>query len=242
MNSYLFMPWCSWHLGVEIHRIPPMTTGNLAMDEQFWQRKWERNEIAFHEPAPNPLIVTHFGALSLPEGSRVFLPLCGKTLDIHWLLSQGFRVAGAELSPVAVDQLFAELGVTSDLTPEGKMTRYSAPGIDIFVGDIFNLSRAMLGPVDAVYDRAALIALPEPVRTRYAAHLMDITGRAPQLLVTLEYDESRMEGPPFSVTQAEISRHYAQNYDVRQLAGADVKGGLKGKAPATETVWLLGRG
>jgi thiopurine S-methyltransferase len=211
------------------------------MDEQFWHRKWASNEIGFHKSDVNPLLVTHFGALSLVQGSRLFLPLCGKTRDLHWLLAGGYRVCGVELSRIAIEQLFAELGVAPEIAAIGRMTRYSATGIDIFVGDVFDLSRGDLGPVDAIYDRAALIALPAPARDRYADHLMVITDRAPQLLVTLDYDQSLIDGPPFSVDRAEIDRHYAGSYAVRQLASAEEPGGLKGKVPATETVWLLTR-
>src|SRR6267154_6543964 len=114
------------------------------MDGSFWHRKWDRNEIAFHERAANPLLVTYFSDLSLPEGGRVFLPLCGKTLDIHWLLSHGYRIVGSELSKVAVEQLFSELGVEPNMTVVDQITRYSANNIDIFVGDIFGLSRSRL--------------------------------------------------------------------------------------------------
>jgi thiopurine S-methyltransferase len=209
------------------------------MDEHFWLQKWEANQIAFHQGEANPLLVAHFDALSLPKGSRVFLPLCGKTLDIHWLLSRGHRVCGAELSPIAIDQLFAELGVTPRITAIGPLTRYSAPGIDIFVGDIFKLTRGILGPVDAVYDRAALVALPEPMRDRYAAHLVEITGRPLQLLISFDYDQSLLDGPPFSVTGDEIARLYRGAYDLTLLARVDVAGGLKGRCPAEEVVWLL---
>jgi len=220
----------------------PTMTGDRAMDEEFWHRKWALNEIAFHQSEANPLLVDHFGALSLAEGSSVFLPLCGKTLDIPWLLSRGHRVRGAELSPVATGQLFAELGLTPEVTAIGPISRYSASRIDIFVGDIFSLSRDMLGPVDAVYDRAALVALPEPMRGRYAAHLMEISAKAPQLLIAFDYDQSLIDGPPFSVDRAEVHRHYAESYDLKLLASPDVKGGLKGKVAAKEDVWLLKRG
>jgi len=209
------------------------------MDEEFWRRKWERNEIAFHEGRTNPWLVKHFGDLSLPEGSRVFLPLCGKTRDIHWLLSQGFRVAGAELSRIAVDQLFSELRVEPTITAIDKISRHSFGNIDIFVGDIFDLSRNVLGPVAAIYDRAALVALPQPMRARYAAHLMTITDGAPQLLVTYEYDQRLVDGPPFSVSHDEVRRHYLESYDLQLLGSADIEGGLKGRYPAAEHVWLV---
>ena len=210
------------------------------MDAHFWRQRWELNEIAFHEAAANPVLVQHWSALGLEAGSRVFVPLCGKTLDIHWLLAQGFQVAGAELTELAVQQLFAELGVTEPkITDEGKMRRYSAENIDIFVGDIFDLTRETLGAVDAVYDRAALVALPEEVRTRYTEHLMHLTGRAPQLLICYVYDQSAMPGPPFAIADAEVARHYEDAYELTRLSNTEVPGGLKGRCAAVENVWWL---
>lgn len=209
------------------------------MEPDFWHSKWERNEIGFHGSDANPLLVEHFGALARGPGSRIFLPLCGKTLDIHWLLAQGYRVVGAELSPLAIAQLFAELGVEPTVTRVGALDHYAAPDIDVYVGDFFDLKRETLGPVDAVYDRAALVALPNAMRHRYAAHLADITQRAPQLLICFEYDPRQHEGPPFSIDADEVRLHYEGRYHLTRLAHLDVEGGLKGKTPAKESVWLL---
>jgi thiopurine S-methyltransferase len=209
------------------------------METAFWRDRWQRNEIGFHEPNANPLLIAHFASLSLPAGSRIFVPLCGKTLDVHWLLSRGQQVAGAELSEIAVQQLFVALGVTPSATAVGKLTRYSAPGIDIFQGDIFDLSRSDLGRVDALYDRAALIALPESMRTRYAGHIEGLANRAIQLLICLNYEQRLLAGPPFSVSDTEVARLYQHSYHLKMLATRAVEGGLKGKCPATEDVWLL---
>jgi thiopurine S-methyltransferase len=209
------------------------------MDASFWHDRWGSNDIAFHKNEANPLLVKYFGALSLAKNSRVFVPLCGKTLDIPWLLSKGYRVAGAELSKIAIEQLFEELGVQPTVKRAGGVEHYSAANIDIFVGDIFHLSRKLLGSVDAIYDRAALVALPEELRNRYTAHVTAITETAPQLLICYEYDQSLMEGPPFSVTNEEVNRHYSERYEVTLLAGIDVPGGLKGQCTAQEHVWML---
>jgi thiopurine S-methyltransferase len=209
------------------------------MEHHFWHDKWARGDIGFHEADANPLLVQHFDALGLAPGSRVFLPLCGKTRDIAWLLEKGYRVAGAELSQVAIDQLFAELGVVPQVATEGQSLHYRAPDIDIHVGDIFELTRANLGSVDAVYDRAALVALPEALRTRYAAHLMQLTGTAPQLLICFEYDQAALAGPPFSIPDAEVQQHYDRAYALHCLSSSALPGGLKGKCPAMEKVWLL---
>lgn len=209
------------------------------MEARFWHQRWEQNETFWHQNEANPLLTAHFKKLSVPKGGRVFLPLCGKTLDIPWLLSKGYRVAGAELSKIAIAQLFKGLKVKPKITALGKLDLYSAKNLDIFVGDIFDLSRKALGAVDAIYDRAALVALPPKMREKYTAHLMKITDKAPQLLLSFEYDQTRMEGPPFSITSYEVMQHYKKGYHLSLLKSKKVKGGLKGICPATENVWLL---
>lgn len=209
------------------------------MKEEFWRQKWERNDTAFHQSEANPALVRHFEKLSLAPSSRVFVPLCGKTLDIHWLLSKGLRVAGAELSTIAVEQLFAELDRKPAVSKVGAMERYSAPDIDIFAGNLFDLTRQELGPVSAIYDRAALVALPKDMRARYAKHLVDLSNASPQLLICYEYDQSQHEGPPFSITNDEVHRHYGGTYRLACLESEHVAGGLKGKCAAKENIWLL---
>ncbi|MEM7213547.1 MAG: thiopurine S-methyltransferase [Pseudomonadota bacterium] len=209
------------------------------MDANFWHEKWQINQIAFHQPKPNALLVAHLGELTLSAGDRVFVPLCGKTLDIPYLLSRGYRVAGAELSEIAVSQLFEEMAVTPEITEHGTLRCYRADGIDIFTGDIFDLGTELLGPVDAIFDRAALVALPEEMRVRYSKLLASITRKAPQLLITFEYDQTEMAGPPFSISPERVAAYYAGTYAIRRLAAVEVKGGLKGFCPATEVMWLL---
>jgi thiopurine S-methyltransferase len=209
------------------------------MHVDFWHQKWQKNEIGFHLPEANPLLRTHIPSLNLNQGSRVFLPLCGKTLDIAWLLAQGYRVVGAELSEIAIQALFKSLGVIPTITQLGEVTHYSALNLDMFVGDIFHLSPEMLGEVDAVYDRAALVALPADMRKAYAAHLIALTCVAPQLLICFEYDQALHAGPPFSIDVDEVKQHYEVRYDLTLLASVDVVGGLKGKCSATEHVWHL---
>ncbi len=211
------------------------------MDATFWHNRWQTNQTGWHEPTVNSLLITHFPSLNVPPGKRVFVPLCGKSLDLGWLLSRGYAVAGAELSELAVTQLFAELGIEPRTTEVGKHKHFRGERIDIFVGDLLDLSREVLGLVDAVYDRAAMVALPEAVRVQYAAHLKAITGTAPQLVIGYEYDQTVVPGPPFSVTADELHRYYSDSYTLTPLARIDVPGGLKGKCPATEHVWRLNK-
>ncbi len=209
------------------------------MEISFWHEVWANNDIAFHQSKANALLVRHFNQLCLTHGSRVFLPLCGKTLDIHWLLSSGYAVAGSELSEKAVRQLFTELGLRPTISESGQLLRYQAKNIAIMVGDIFALTADVLGPLDAVYDRAALVALPQAVREQYTSHLIRITHSAVQLLLCYEYDQSLMAGPPFSISDAEVQRHYGSGYHPTLLESLTVSGGLKGKCPAREKAWLL---
>lgn len=209
------------------------------MNVDFWHQKWEKGEIGFHADTPNPLLVAHFSELDLHAGSRVFLPLCGKTLDIKWLLSKGYRVVGAELSQRAIEQLCSELALEPKITEGGKLLHYQAKNLDIFVGDIFDLSNNEIGVIDAIYDRAAFVALPDDMRKRYSKHLVAITKKAKQLLITFEYDQILIGGPPFSISSAEVNHHYKEAYNLTLLESKPVAGGLKGVCPAIEHIWLL---
>lgn len=208
------------------------------MDPEFWRGKWRDGQLGWHQPAAHPMLARHLPALDLPAGARVFVPLCGKSLDLHWLRANGFRVAGAELVETAVEQLFSELGLEPEVRRLGPVTRYAAEMVEVFAGDLFALDRATLGHVDAVYDRAALVALPAETRPAYAAHVTALAGGAPQLVITFDYDPRRMEGPPFAVPEHEVRALYPA-YDAAPLESAELAGGLKGFCPATETAWRL---
>lgn len=209
------------------------------MDAAFWHGRWAAGDIGFHEGEPNALLRAHWHRLALASGQRVFLPLCGKTRDIHWLLEQGYRVAGAELDQGAVEALFDELGMTPAVQQRGALRHYQAPGLDIFQGDIFALDKQTLGAVDAIYDRAALVALPPPLQRRYVAHLSDIAGGAVILLNTFDYDQRQLDGPPFSIPASAVNHHFDSRYRVSALHSREVEGGLKGQVAARETAWLL---
>jgi len=209
------------------------------MEAEFWHQKWESGDIGFHQSQVNAFLRGNLERVGPAAGNRWFLPLCGMTLDISWLLDRGFRVAGVELSELAVAALFDSLGLEPDVTVAGTLKRHSAQDIDIFVGDIFDLSSDQLGPVDAIYDRAALVALPPALRAKYAPHMATLGGSAPQLLISFEYDQSIMAGPPFAVFGDEIRQLYGENYRLEPLERRAVEGGLKGLVEAMETVWLL---
>lgn len=209
------------------------------MKHEFWTQRWENDEVGFHLDTVNPLLAEHFSELKLSPQARVLIPMCGKTQDIPWLLAKGHRVAGIELSEIAITQFFDDLGLTPEITESGALQHYRAPSIDIFVGDVFAVTSSMLGPIDAVYDRGALVALPLDMRTQYAPHLIKVTAGAPQLVIAYDYDQKQMEGPPFSITREELSSHYQDTHRLTLLAEVPVSDHLAVSGPITETVWLL---
>jgi thiopurine S-methyltransferase len=209
------------------------------MDANFWHRRWAKNEIAWHENSGNTLLVEHLKSLSLKPSGRIFVPLCGKTRDIAWLLGQGYKVVAIELSEMAVEALFEQLGLQAQVGQVGSLKRYSAADLEVFVGDFFSLSLESLGSVDAIFDRAALVALPMEMRREYTQHLANVTASADQLLIVFEYQQELMDGPPFSISIDEINLHYQNYYHASLLSSVDVSGQLRGDFAAQERAYLL---
>ncbi|MGO2476872.1 MAG: thiopurine S-methyltransferase, partial [Pseudoalteromonas sp.] len=173
----------------------------------------------------------------LQQGDTVFVPLCGKTFDIHFLLKSGIKVIGAELSEIAISQLFSELQLSPTITEHGELKCYSANNLIVWVGNIFDISKELLGPISAVYDRAALVALPSLMRERYSQHVINLSQNAPQLLLVFQYQQREMAGPPFSIETSEIHQHYAAYYQLNLLCEEPVEGGLKGQVSASNVIW-----
>ncbi len=209
------------------------------MKAEFWHQLWEDNQLGFHEQDGNQYLKKNIPSLNLENEARVFIPLCGKTHDIQWLLSLGLYVVGAELSELAIIDLFKALNLKPIVSDVSGFKKYSAERIEIFVGDVFALNESLMGSVSAVYDRAALVALPEDMRVKYSKLLIDITNCAQQLLITFEYDQNEMAGPPFSISPEEINDHYYEAYHIQELSSELMSEGLKGVCPAKEVVWHL---
>jgi len=180
------------------------------MDTEFWLERWRQGQTGFHMKKATPLLAKYWPALGVPRGGRVLVPLCGKSLDMIWLAGQGHRVLGVELSSLAVEQFFAEnrLAPTVSAAPAG--TLYRAGDIEILCGDIFALGQADFAECVGAYDRAALVALPPPMRERYVRHVYgQLPAACRALLLALEYDQNEMAGPPFAVLEEEVRTLYA---------------------------------
>ena len=191
------------------------------MDRDFWLECWQRNEIGFHQQEINAHLQEFWEQLTVPAGGLVFVPLCGKSRDLLWLRARGYRVLGVELSPMAVRDFFVENKRTPQVTRQGRFERHEADGLAILCGDFFDLTPELVQGVAGVYDRAALIALPPELRTRYAGHSAAILPAATALLVTMEYPQNEMSGPPFAVRKDEVHRLFEKHYTVTCLLSKD---------------------
>jgi thiopurine S-methyltransferase len=193
------------------------------MQPQFWLERWRTGQIAFHQSSVDRSLRRHWPGLGVPEGSRVFAPLCGKSLDLLWLRDQGLEVLGVELAAAAVEAFFSENGLPARRRAAEPFVVYDVPGIRLLCGDFFALTPARRGRVDAVYDRAALISWAPALRDGYVEHLakLMIPG-TPMLLITLEYPQSQMAGPPFAVSGEEVRRLYAREFEIREIARQDI--------------------
>lgn len=193
------------------------------MKKDFWLERWERQEIGFHQDAVNSHLIRYWERLKAAPGSKVFVPLCGKSHDMIWLRQQGHPVLGVELSPIAVESFFAENGYTPNRSTTRNFQQCEAEGIRVLCGDFFDLTAGEMEGVDTVYDRASLVALPPEMRQKYASHMLDILPpRARILLIAFDYDQAAMPGPPFAVTPAEVEALYGQQARVEKLATIDV--------------------
>ena len=193
------------------------------MEPGFWLERWERRETGFHLPDVNPHLTAYWPALALPAGSRVLVPLAGKSVDSLWLMARGHDVVAVELSPVAAEAFFAEAGLAPHRTSADGFVRYGGPGIEYLVGDFLTANPAVVGRVDAVYDRAALVALPSSMRLEYARRLSALQRAGTTgLLVTFEYEQAQMTGPPFAVPLAEVHTLFGATHHIDELATVDI--------------------
>lgn len=182
------------------------------MDATFWHRKWEVGEIGFHKSDVNPIVTRYFK--DIKPDQRILVPLCGKSLDMLWLRERA-HVIGCELSGIAVEQFFSENKLTPKKINIDGYEKFVIDKLEIYQADFFSLSPNLTGPIDQIYDRAAAVALPPQMRVQYYNHLKQFRFKR-MVMVILNYDQSIMNGPPFSVSLEEIKLHF-QDYQIEVL-------------------------
>lgn len=184
-------------------------------DNELWQQCWRDRDTDFHQVDVNHQLIRFWPGLDLAPGTRIFVPLCGKSLDLLWLACQGHPVIGVELSPLAIRAFFKESRIQPNRLKEGRFTRWQGGNIEILCGDFFDLTADDLGPIAAVFDRAALTALPEDLRAAYLRQLRRIVPAACQilLLTTEEPEAGESREQPFAIAE-EISSLYGLSFDI----------------------------
>ncbi|PQJ95236.1 thiopurine S-methyltransferase [Chromatium okenii] len=213
------------------------------MTPEFWLERWQQGETGWHLPEINRHLQEFWPQFNLPANAAVLVPLCGKTLDLLWLMSQGLRVIGVELSPLAIEEFLTENGLTAVMTDASPFRSYQVDELTLLCGDFFALTPAHLPEIHAVYDRGALVALPPALRESYAAQLKMLAPNAAQLLITFDYDQQQMAGPPFAVQRNEIAQIFAGK-TIIELANFDVLNEApnlrqRGVTALAEQVWKL---
>lgn len=235
------------------------------MDIDFWLERWNNNEIGFHQTTINPYLSYFYGEKGAPselrEKLKVFVPLCGKSKDMLWLSQAGYKVFGVECSDNAVKAFFEDNALNyksavSDHQGQDEQTPHKhslyitsdqKSAIEIFQGDFFSLHKNDLDDVTDVFDRAALVALPPEMRKQYVRKMAEILKPATRtLLVTLTYDQTQMDGPPFSVSEDNVTELYSDYFKIDKLCFKDTindepRMQERGLSSLVETVYKLTR-
>ena len=228
------------------------------MERKFWIEKWQSAKPGFHQDKVNSRLKKHWSSIEQGIGRRVgldselnpgtvFVPLCGSTIDMRWLTENGFNVLGVEFSEVACRKYFADNELEFEALDNSSFRIFKGKEIELWQGDFFALQPKDLANVAAVYDRASLIALPPELRRRYAQHLSALLHPECQvLLISMDYDESKMKGPPFSVNEEEVRQLFEGKFTIERIAhssGPDIVGNLadRGLDTLTEKVYVLKR-
>lgn len=214
------------------------------MESEYWIGRWQRGETGWHQSEVEPALIKRFAALA---PTLILVPLCGKSLDVAWLASQGHQVVGVELSTLAIEAFFSEHKLHFEKSKIADFTVYRSQRITIFNGDIFKFTPELLEgqKLGAIYDRAALIALPPELRQQYVEHLKQLIARARTptgfefLQIVLERSAHDNNGPPFSVTVDEVKKLYGNIFEVELLSREEVSSSIKTAGQAFENVLNL---
>jgi thiopurine S-methyltransferase len=219
----------------------------MLINDQYWQEKWQQNEIGFNQSTPNILLQKYLPQFNLAVDAKILVPLCGKSIDMIWLSKQGYQVIGIELSPVACRAFFHEHNLLMTTTHQDGFIIFKnlEKNITLFCGDFFSINKNIIGSIDTIYDRAALIALPEKIRSKYVNYLVSLSDiHTKILLITTAYDQEQMNGPPFSVDENTVRSLYESHFSVHQCYNKPLKSipnhlQSKGLRAANEQAYIL---
>ncbi len=220
---------------------------NMQNNLNEWQDRWKNQQIGWHQDEISPLLKSYFNTVKLIAGATIFVPLCGKSLDINWFVQQGFSVIGVEISDIAIQAFFEEAGLKAEKKEIAGLICWQAEQIQIYQADFFALTATHLNTISLVFDRAALIALADSEqrgRKAYIQHLNTILPAATAiLLITLDYPQEQMSGPPFAVSDREVKQLFntkkIQLLSTQSILEQEPRFKARGLDALTEQLYLI---
>ena len=214
------------------------------MEKEFWKERWSLGQIGFHLGEVNPHLVRQYDRLPLLPASEILVPLAGKSLDLRFFTEEGHHVTAIELSSLAIEAFFEEQGLIATQHDEGSFVFHETDQITFLEGDFFALEPSSIAAPTLVYDRAALVAMPPELQSRYKDQLIRLAQGAPIFLVTLDYPPHEMQGPPFPITEVRVNELFGTTHtilplDCRDELEQNPHFKAKGLTRFTESAWLL---
>ncbi len=217
----------------------------------FWAQRWEQGRIGFHSQQVNPQLVKYadrlISGLTLESAPRILIPLCGKTVDITWLEDQGCDVVGVEIVEQALEDFHSEQGRQFYVISENGFNAWTSGRTALFQGDFFEIDHSVIGTVTGVWDRAALVAVLPELQQKYADQLVALTRKGARVLLrTFAYDQSAMQGPPWSVSPQTVQTIFGERFRIELLESQELIDVLhkfrdRGATSFIGSTWLLTR-
>ncbi|KAA0012518.1 thiopurine S-methyltransferase [Billgrantia pellis] len=204
-----------------------------------WLDRWREGRIGFHRPEAHPALVRYWPQLGVRAGTKVLVPLCGKSLDMRWLASHDHPVLGIELAEEAIEQFVAEGGGSVSRYRQGPFEVCRQGSVELWHGDFFHFHIDQAAEIGAFYDRAALIALPPATRQRYAFHLAQLTppGARGLVVALTRAPGDEAAGPPFHVPAEEVRELFEPNFQLTHLEDDEAEG----ESGFRESIWAMVR-
>ena len=188
-----------------------------------WELRWKEGRIGFHLLEVNDYLKRFTGKFIKRNVKKIFVPFCGKSLDMFWLSERAKKVVGVELVKRPVKEFFEENELNYTIKSLDKFEFFKSNSIEIFNGDFFDLTNLQTGKFEAIYDRASIVSLEFTMRTKYVEHLMTfLVDGGKLLLITLEYDQKEMSGPPYSISFSEVKNLFSGFAEVELLETRDI--------------------
>ncbi|MCB0272149.1 MAG: hypothetical protein KDD46_03965 [Bdellovibrionales bacterium] len=189
-------------------------TNDVNLD--YWKKRWLSGDIGWHQNEVHPLLVKYYDAYSLRNENHFFFPLCGKTLDVDWILQKGHQVTCVEISEIAIEEIAKRLHIHWQMRTENNFTVYQHDKLTIYKGDYFDCVNLDIPPIDVVFDRGAFVAIDPKKREKYANIYKKLHPKK-MFLVLYRYDLNASTSPPFAFEEGEIEKLLTSDFDIDKL-------------------------